>query len=84
MGMLAPAAGRGADGAAVQPEPAAHLGADAADSVSRMSGAPSSTNVYPRLSLGQSQRHASKGAYIVRFGAASGPQWQPVSDWLIP
>jgi hypothetical protein len=84
MGMLAAGPGRAADAAAVRPEPAARLGADAGDNVSRMSGAPSSTNVYPRLSLGQSQRHASKGAYIVRFGAAGGPLWQPVSEWLIP
>jgi hypothetical protein len=84
MGMLANASTGTADAAAGQPERAAPVDADADDSVSRMSGAPSSTNVYPRLSLGQSQRHASKGAYIVRFGADGGPLWQRVSDWLIP
>jgi hypothetical protein len=84
MGMLANASAKATDAEVTQPEPAAPLGGDTADNVSRMSGAPSSTNVYPRLSLGQTQRHASKGAYIVRFGTAGGPLWQRVSDWLIP
>jgi hypothetical protein len=84
MGMMANASAHSTDVEAGQSEPAAPLGADVDDSVSRMSGAPSSTNVYPRLSLGQTQRHASKGAYIVRFGAEGGPLWQRVSDWLIP
>jgi hypothetical protein len=84
MGMSANASGGMADAAAGQAEPAAPVDAGADDSVSRMSGAPASTNVYPRLSLGQTQRHASKGAYIVRFGPDGGPLWQRVSDWLIP
>jgi hypothetical protein len=88
MGMLAPVAARSTDAAqavaVAQTEPAAPMGANSDDSVSNMSGAPSSTNVYPRLSLGQYQRHASKGAYIVRFGSAGGPLWQRVSDWVIP
>jgi hypothetical protein len=84
MGMLADADMRPAEAKAGQAGTAAPLSAAADDSVSRMSGAPASTNVYPRLSLGQSQRHASKGAYIVRFGAANGPLWERVSDWLIP
>jgi hypothetical protein len=86
MGMLADAPMRTAEPTAGQAGTAAPLSADANadESVSRMSGAPASTNVYPRLSLGQSQRHASKGAYIVRFGAANGPLWERVSDWLIP
>ncbi len=50
----------------------------------RNSGAPQSTNVYPRLSLGQFQRHASKGAYIVRFSGATGSALQAESDWIIP
>jgi hypothetical protein len=86
MGMMAPVAARTADVAAAPPEPAMAAEADGAtdESVSRTSGAPSSTNVYPRLSLGQFQRHASKGAYIVRYGGADGAPWQRVSDWVIP
>jgi hypothetical protein len=52
--------------------------------VARASGAPQSTNAYPRLSLGPSQRHASKGAYIVRFGGTGGTELQAESDWIIP
>jgi hypothetical protein len=56
----------------------------AADDTATASGAPQSTNVYPRLSLGPSQRHASKGAYIVRFGGPTGAELQAESDWIIP
>jgi hypothetical protein len=52
--------------------------------VSQVSAAPESTNVYPRLSLGQLQRHASKGAYIVRLGDASGSPVRAESEWIIP
>jgi hypothetical protein len=86
MGMLAPVAAGTRAPADAQPVPTPP-GDDAAaadDGVSANSGAPSSTNVYPRLSLGQFQRHASKGAYIVRFGMSDGAPVQRVSDWLIP
>lgn len=50
----------------------------------RATGAPESTNAYPRLSLGQFQRHASKGAYIVRFAAEGGGPIGAESEWIIP
>lgn len=46
------------------------------------SGAPESTNVYPRLSLAQSQRFASKGAYIV--GWTPEGELSALSRWLVP
>jgi cytochrome c553 len=70
--------------------PMANAGAAAADmeaatsAVARTSGAPESTNVYPRLSLGQFQRHASKGAYIVRLGGDERGAMRVESGWMIP
>jgi len=52
--------------------------------VSRLSGAPESTNVYPHMSLGQLQRHASKGAYIVRLGDVAGGPVRAETDWIVP
>jgi len=43
-----------------------------------------STTIYPRMSLGVSQRFASKGAYIVRFEDANKTKLTPLSDWLVP
>ena len=57
---------------------------DAPTGVARNSGAPESTNVYPRLSLGQFQRHASKGAYIVRFSGDGARPLSVETNWLIP
>ncbi|MDH4289491.1 MAG: c-type cytochrome [Aquincola sp.] len=70
--------------------PLANVGDAASDpalnatAVSRTSGAPESTNVYPRLSLGQFQRHASKGAYIVRLGKDRRDPMRVESDWMVP
>jgi hypothetical protein len=52
--------------------------------MSKVTGLPESTNVYPRLSLGQRQRHASKGAYIVRLDADTNGKVRAETDWVIP
>lgn len=41
-----------------------------------------STTIYPRLSLGQTQRFASKGGYIARFDRND--RLVAESDWLVP
>jgi hypothetical protein len=83
MGMLAPAAAE-ARFAAAQGEHPVMSTADGDGSSSRLSGAPSSTNVYPRLSLGQRQRHASKGAYVVLLPTDGRSALRAESDWIIP
>lgn len=45
---------------------------------------PESTTIYPRLTLGPSQRFASKGAYIVRFDPADADRLLPVGEWIVP
>ena len=42
------------------------------------------TGYYPRLTLGEHQRFASKGGYLVRFAAPTGTRVVAASDWLIP
>jgi len=39
---------------------------------------------YPRLSLSQQQRFASKGGYLVRFSQAQGTQLVAEDDWTVP
>ena len=39
---------------------------------------------YPRLTLAQGQRFASKGGYLVHFAGASGPQLLADSQWTAP
>jgi hypothetical protein len=42
------------------------------------------TGYYPRLTLGEHQRFASKGGYLVKFAAPTGTRVVAASDWLIP
>lgn len=42
------------------------------------------TTIYPRLSLGPTQRFASKGGYIVRFADAGSDKVVAESGWIIP
>ncbi|HEX5337612.1 MAG TPA: hypothetical protein VFW53_04175 [Gallionella sp.] len=48
------------------------------------SGKSESTTVYPRLSLGPTQRFASKGGYIVRFSGGDSGKLVAESDWIVP
>lgn len=43
-----------------------------------------STTVFPRLTLGNGQRFASKGAYIVRFADTHSDTIIAESDWTVP
>jgi hypothetical protein len=42
------------------------------------------TGYYPRLTLAQGQRFASKGGYIVHFAEPNGTRILPESDWIVP
>jgi hypothetical protein len=42
------------------------------------------TGYYPRMTLAQGQRFASKGGYIVRFKDPTGNKVVAASDWIVP
>ncbi|CAD5373336.1 Cytochrome c domain-containing protein [Rubrivivax sp. A210] len=42
------------------------------------------TTVYPRMSLAQGQRFASKGAYLVRFAPQAQGRIEALTDWIVP
>ncbi|MBI5617074.1 MAG: cytochrome c [Gammaproteobacteria bacterium] len=44
----------------------------------------SGTTVYPRLSLGPGQRHASKGAYVVRYEKPDDTALVAEGEWTVP
>ncbi len=47
-------------------------------------GKDDSTTIYPHLSLGPSQRFASKGGYIMRFSGAESDRLIAESEWIVP
>jgi hypothetical protein len=42
------------------------------------------TGYYPRLTLEEGQRFASKGGYVVRFESAAGNGLLADGDWMVP
>ncbi len=42
------------------------------------------TGPYPRLTLAEGQRFASKGGYLVKFAAGEGTRLTAVADWTVP
>lgn len=49
-----------------------------------VSGKREGTTIYPRLSLGQTQRVASKGGYIVHFADADSDRVIAETEWIVP
>lgn len=58
--------------------------ADAGAQVGSQSPRHEGTTVYPHLSLGPTQRFASKGGYIVRFAGAASDSLVAETGWIIP
>ena len=52
--------------------------------IEMMVGRPLPGSVYPRLGLGQGQRFASKGGYIVRFAPPESHRLAAESGWIVP
>ena len=52
--------------------------------IEMMVGRPLPGSVYPRLGLGQGQRFASKGGYIVRFASPKSHRLVAESGWIVP
>jgi hypothetical protein len=42
------------------------------------------TGAYPRLTLSEGERFASKGGYLVRFADSAGTQMIADRDWTVP
>jgi hypothetical protein len=42
------------------------------------------TGNYPHLAIGEHQRFASKGGYVVRFADATGSKVVPIGGWTVP
>jgi mono/diheme cytochrome c family protein len=62
----------------------ASVGASAIGAAVSMSGKREGTTIYPRLSLGPTQRIASKGGYIVRFANNGSDDLVAETGWIVP
>jgi hypothetical protein len=60
------------------------VGTQAGMAEEAQNGSRSGTTIYPRLSLGPTQRFASKGGYIVHFANAANDTLVAESGWIVP